>query len=762
MNARTKDEFDYILDDCARFLPLPDYYVCDNFSIPRKSRDLHGEVNAHGSSLLNLCCSYDIHMLNGRIHGDEEGHITCFTGNGCSVVDYTLASTSIFPLCRKFHISEYDEFTHLPQTFILECKKFDTVTTDDCNSESEKRIFYCMSNESVENMVNSEYFTMLHDKIEEGNIDDALECFDKLVETTCIKKSKKEKVPKENSEWWDKEMCVLKSRKLRCLRLLRKVPCEENLRAYNESKKLYKCKIRQKKYLLQVANKKKVENCKTASELWKFLKSKSGSRNCANSISVTEWKIYFEGLLKFRNVDDEVFNENVKEYMAFHDQNCNSCKNNSSEILEELNGDISIAEVENVLSELQTGKAAGLDGISNEILKKSRNYIAPMLCSLFNKILESGYFPSKWSQALIVPIYKQGQSKNPQNYRGISLLSCVGKAFTKILNKRLYDWAEQNEVLFDSQAGFCKGKGTVDHIFVLQGLISKYLSKKGGRFYGVYVDFKTAFDSVPHLHLFYSLIQENIHGRVLNVLRNMYCKLKSCVEAADGTISDSFPCEIGTRQGCMISPILFVLYLNEFIKQINRSDCNGIFIDEEHRQVNMLLYADDIVLVGDNIGHIQKLLNNLSIFSRKWGLKVNMVKTKFMVFRNGGIVKANEKVYYNGERIKTVSYYKYLGLIMSTRLSWTPAQKTLSQQSEKCMNFIRTINYECNFSFTTSNEIFNKCIIPIVTYASEVWGPYVSKVTENALIKFCRTQLGVSSKAPIPAVLESVEDTACM
>ena len=130
-----------------------------------------------------------------------------------------------------------------------------------------------------------------------------------------------------------------------------------------------------------------------------------------------------------------------------------------------------------------------------------------------------------------------------------------------------------------------------------------------------------------------------------------------------------------------------------------------------------------------------------------------MVKTKFMVFRNGGIIKGNEKVYYNGDQIKAVSYYKYLGVIMSTRLSWTPAQKTLAQQSEKCLNFIRTVNHECDFSFSTSNEIFNKCIIPIVTYGSEIWGPYVTDVTESVLIKYCRAQLGVSSKSPIPAVL---------
>ena len=124
-----------------------------------------------------------------------------------------------------------------------------------------------------------------------------------------------------------------------------------------------------------------------------------------------------------------------------------------------------------------------------------------------------------------------------------------------------------------------------------------------------------------------------------------------------------------------------------------------------------------------------------------------------MVFRNGGIVKANEKVYLNGKRIPLASYYKYLGVIISSRLSWTPAQKTLSQQAEKCFNLIRILNYECDFSFKTANELFDECIIPVVCYSSEVWGAYFHECVDEVLIKFCRLQLGVSSKTPIPAIL---------
>ena len=203
----------------------------------------------------------------------------------------------------------------------------------------------------------------------------------------------------------------------------------------------------------------------------------------------------------------------------------------------------------------------------------------------------------------------------------------------------------------------------------------------------------------------------------------------------------------------MMSPFLFIFYLNELLKQANSNDCKGIYIDEDHPNVSMLLYADDLVLLGDNIGRVQHLLDNLSLFCTKWGLMVNMEKTKFMVFRNGGIVKGNEKVYFNGIRISTASYYKYLGVLISSRLCWSPAQVTLSQQAGKAMNYIYKINKELDFSFVTSNEIFDKCIVPVSIYGCEVWGMKVYQCVENNLVKFCRHQLGVGSKAPIPAIL---------
>ena len=761
LNTRTQDLPDYIIDDACNYLPVPEFYMSDDFSIPRKSRDLHGDVNIHGKSLLHFCPVYGVHMLNGRSKLDSSGHLACFTPNGSSLVDYTLSSSIVFPLVSKFEIGNYDEFTHLPQLFTLvtkidnDCQSPEMNVNNDCK-DGIRRTYYRWSENSYSTMLHSSHIAEIEENLQNGDLDEAVNSFNSLIKEACSVKTldRGGKKGKHVNDWWDDEMVTLKYKKQKSLRELRKDPNENVLLRYRNARKVYKSKIKQKKAEMKQRNRETAESCKNPSEFWKFVKSRAKVKRCINTISCDEWKLYFEQLLNCNKITDQNFEEDIKVYMEWHDENCDICLNgNGNDDL--VNCDITIEEVADTVNSFVMSKSPGLDGVTNDILKKSSVIIVPLLCNIFNKILECKYFPKEWSEALIIPLHKKGKVNDPSNYRGISLLSCVGKVFTKIINNRLNLWAIENEKMFEVQGGFQKGKSTMDHIFIFQSLVSKYLCKPKGRFYSVFIDFTKAFDSVPHLHLFYTLLQEYLHGRVCCMLRDLYCKLYSRVQSSDknACISDIFKGNAGTRQGCMISPFLFVFYLNEYIKQVNANQCPGVYINESYPNINMLLFADDLVLLGDNVGHVQQLLNNLSEFCSKFGLSVNLEKTKFMVFRNGGIVKDNEKVYLDGKRIPLASYYKYLGVIISSRLSWTPAQKTLSQQAEKCFNLIRILNYECDFSFKTCNELFDKCIVPVVCYSSEVWGIYFHECIDDVLIKFCRLQLGVGSKTPIPAVL---------
>jgi len=766
LNARTNDLPDFIINDCADHLPLPPSYVADEFSTPRNTQDKHGEVNGHGKELLKMCCTHGIHMLNGRIPGDTAGHLTCFTSNGRSTVDYTMASTSLFPLVTRYEIGDADDYTHLPQIVTI----LATEVLDSCFAHKEKehgdldnrhlrkginkekKTSYIWTDKSLDIMLESDHMAIFEERLSCNDTDGALNSLTLLVQESCKEKLVQCRAVQNSKEWWDDEMKALKYQKYKCLRLLRQEPSETTLIKYKNIRKLYKFKIREKRELCKQNLKNKVENCKSSSDFWKIIRARSQKKQCMNDISGEDWKLYFNELLNSKGIIDVDFETEVKEYMEWHDGNCDRCK---SQVTGEniMDAEITIMEVENAVNVLCNKKSPGLDGITNEILKNANVVMVPLLCKLFNKILDTGCFPNDWGKALLVPIHKKGNHNEPSNYRGIALLSCVSKVFTKIINTRITQWAEENDKMYDVQAGFTRGKSTIDQIFIFQSIVSKYLSRKGGRFYSVFIDFSKAFDSVPHLHLFYSLVQEGLHGKLIRVLRDMYDKLRSCVQSSDGSIGELFTCMTGTRQGCMLSPFLFIFYLNELIKQTEVNECKGVFVSESQPNVSMLLYADDLVLLGDNIRHVQKLLDNLSEFCSKWGLSVNMEKSNFMVFRNGGIVKNNEKVYFNGERVKLTSYYKYLGVIISTRLSWSPAQKTLALQAEKSMNFIKKLNYDCDFSFDTSDKLFDKCTMPVILYGSEIWGTNVHNSIEDVLLKHCRIQLGVGSKAPSPSLL---------
>ena len=239
---------------------------------------------------------------------------------------------------------------------------------------------------------------------------------------------------------------------------------------------------------------------------------------------------------------------------------------------------------------------------------------------LFNNILDSGFFPETWAKAVIMPVFKKGSINDVKNYRGISLLSCLSKLFTSVLNQRLLLWSEQNDVLTDAQFGFRPGYGTIDAIFVLNSIISQTLCKKK-RLYCAFVDFKTAFDSINRFKLWLKLSKIGIKGKLLQILYSMYSNVKSCVTVR-GYISEYFRSMLGLMQGEVLSPILFSFYVNDFEREFIASNC----IPYELGQLNLflLLYADDMILFSETVTGLQNQLNKLSECAASLDLTVNI------------------------------------------------------------------------------------------------------------------------------------------
>ena len=151
-----------------------------------------------------------------------------------------------------------------------------------------------------------------------------------------------------------------------------------------------------------------------------------------------------------------------------------------------------------------------------------------------------------------MPLHKKVNINDVNNYRGITLLSVLGKLFSRLLNNRLIEWAETYQVFIEAQAGFRKSMSTDDNVFVLHGLITHMLNS-GKQFYCAFIDFTKAFDYVVRDILWYKLIKLGVRGQILNVIKSMYQNIKSKVKC-NNELSDEFSCCLGVRQGECLSP----------------------------------------------------------------------------------------------------------------------------------------------------------------------------------------------------------------
>ena len=150
----------------------------------------------------------------------------------------------------------------------------------------------------------------------------------------------------------------------------------------------------------------------------------------------------------------------------------------------------------------------------------------------------------------------------------------------------------------------------------------------------MFVDFAKAFDTVNRDYLIYYLVKSGMHGRVLKLIREVYSTVRATVRTEQG-LTDIFECKLGVRQGCMLSPRLFIIFINELEIMLKRSEYRGISMGNAI-EVFLLLYADDIVLVADTVLELQRKIRVLEKFCDKWGMEVNLTKTQVIVFRNGG------------------------------------------------------------------------------------------------------------------------------
>ena len=378
----------------------------------------------------------------------------------------------------------------------------------------------------------------------------------------------------------------------------------------------------------------------------------------------------------------------------------------------------SCKEVRLGIKNLRNGKSCGPDLVLNEFIKTSSNLLLPTLVKLFNKILNVGKIPQAWNQSFITVLHKSGDPNNCNNYRGLSVNSCLGKLFSGLLQTRLSNYLENNSLLSPFQSGFRKQRRTTDNIFVLKTLINKYAYCNKTKLYTCFVDFKKAFDTVWRPALLHKLLNKGIGGNFYRVIDHVY-STTVCAVKQSHVQSNFFSTNRGVKQGDNLSPTLFNIFIDDFTEYLDISKTSPVKLN--NIQFNSLFFADDLLLVSESADGLQHCLDALEKYCCDWKLEVNTHKTNAMVFSSKKTTEMTCKIRYK-EDIEFVDEYKYLGVVLKNNGKLKFACENLAVRARKAYFSIKSkLPNNANLSGKVQFKIYELCIIPILTYASEIW-----------------------------------------
>ena len=728
LNARTADNSPPVVDVASLGCHVDDGdtdVTCPR--LHRQSQD--GTVNGYGTMLLQLCAGFDLQIVNGACDGDVPGQFTFIAPQGCSVVDYFIVSSPLVHLVDRLHVVAKVDCLHMPVTCCFRCA-IDTPTqsgpTDPVFIEKLKWSSDLLADFRA-TLHSAEVGQLLShaENIITSDLDSSVSTFFSGLATaaTCMAKTVCVGGKGPGQEWFDAECKQMRGQVRRRLRAFRRSGRSADHTLYVDLRKSYKKMIRNKRKEHKKKIKQDILNSMADSRaFWGAIKRLSTGKGFDQNISEEQWLDHFK----------QVFCSDTST--TDDDMECPDVHDSISD--DTLDADITPTEVAAAIRHLKNNKAAGPDGLIPEIFKHSSDVVIPYLVKLFNHIFSTGHYPESWSEAVIQPIHKKGNRNDPNNYRGISLLSVCSKIYSFILNKRLTLWSEENEILGETQAGFRRDRSTIDHIFTLFSMVQRYILRNK-KLYVAFIDFQKAFDYISRSKLWSVLKKQGVNGKMLGAFQSMYSVVKARVRCGQ-SVTDLFCCPRGLKQGEITSPILFSLFINEMATDIINNGKHGIQLLPDFVEIFIMLFADDVVLVSDTPRGLQNQLDLLVKNADALDLTVNLEKTPIVVFRNGGYLARHEKWHIKGQAVSVVNAYKYLGLIFSTRLSFSKAFEDICFRARRgCIEIFKILCQIGELSPSIFFKLFDTQIKPILLYGSEVWGLYKHEDIEKIHLSFC-------------------------
>ncbi|MCG8033229.1 MAG: hypothetical protein JAZ03_13755 [Candidatus Thiodiazotropha taylori] len=504
-------------------------------------------------------------------------------------------------------------------------------------------------------------------------------------------------------------------------RLFRKYKRDHSINTYSRFKQARNIVISllrksKQNYIASLANKLKTNNL-SVQDYWKTLKSFIKPSQNSSIPPLVKDNVYISEDSEKANLLNSYFVEQT----LIDDQSATlPCTiNNNTPKLSTIQ--IQPKEVEDTLKSLKLGKASGPDNINNRILKELAEPLSNPLSDLFNYSLSQCDFPNKWKEANVSPLFKKDDPSLISNYRPISLLSTIGKVMEKIVHKHLFNFFKEHNIITCLQSGFSPGDSTVNQLIDIYNTFCKALDD-GKEVRAVFCDISKAFDRVWHRGLLHKLNEVGINSTLLQWLASYLSNRKQRV-VIPGGVSDWLFIKAGVPQGSILGPLLFLIYINDIVDNIDSS---------------VRLFADDTTLyliVDDPTDAARQLnadLDKIHVWAERWLVKFNPAKSEALLLSRKINKPLHPPLLMNNEPIQEVPCHKHLGIYLSSDGTWHEHISYITLKAWTRINVMR------KFKFTLDRQALEKIYVsfirPLLEYADVVWAN-CTRYEVNALEK---------------------------